>query len=158
MIDMPRPSRRQLLAGSTALAIGATASVVLFGHRPLPERPSAWLGAALITLESAAEAILPPGGDPRGLAEGVDGFLAGSDPITGNQLWLALCALEHLSGPLSRFSRRSVQDRRAVLERWRDSPLGWRRQIFAAVRKVVVFSHYTNPASWAAIGYEGPWV
>jgi hypothetical protein len=140
-------TRRQLLGGGALLA-GGFALAVAWGHRPLT-------GSG--TLEAALDALLPEGAPVAAVAEDIDRFLAAGDPVVAGQLALALRVLEHGCG-LVRFSRLDRAARVAVLEGWRSSALGTRRQIADALRRVALFSWYARPETWAAIGYDGPWV
>ena len=145
-----------LLAGGYALAFGA-------GHWPVARIPSSFLGAGpKSTLKAAFEVLLPATDQLDSMVDGVDDFLAQGDPVLGGQLRLALQVLEHLGGasPISfrRFTRLSVEDRAVVLERWRGSGVGTKRQIADAIRKVAVFTYYSLPEVWPDIGYDGPWV
>lgn len=159
---MNGPSRRWFLGGGLLL-VGGTLLAHAVGHRPMDERPSVFLGSSgRGTLEAVLEALLPDGAPVTEVADGVDGFLAQGDPIQGGQLRLALLVLEHTGGAgwfgFSRFSRRSLDERRRILEDWRSSSLQTRRQIADAMRRVALFSWYTREQTWAAIGYDGPWV
>lgn len=154
-------SRRRLLAGG-ALGVAAWVSGFAIGHRPLARLTSPFLGSGpKCTLTAVFEALLPMA-DALELADDVDSFLAAGDPIIGGQLRLALQVLEHLggAGPLSfrRFSRLSVEDRVAVLDSWCHSSIALKRQIHQALHKTAVFTWYTHPRAWTAIGYDGPWV
>ena|SRR5687768_1523917 len=151
-------TRRQLLGGG-ALLVGGFALAVAWGHRPLGRGGgSPFLGSsARGTLEAALDALLPDGAPVQAVAEDVDRFLAAGDPVVGGQLGLALAVLEHGCG-LRRFSRLDRAARTAVLEGWRVSSFGPRRQIADALRRVAMFSWYSRPETWAAIGYDGPWV
>jgi hypothetical protein len=151
-----------VLTGGGALAAGWVVGQVV-GHWPLRPVGSPFLGsAARTTLAAALEALLPDGAPVEPIASDVDRFLAGSDPVLGGQLVLALTVLEHTAGvgllSFRRFSRLDRQARVAVLEGWRTSSVGLRRQIADAVRRLALFSWYTRPESWARIGYDGPWV
>ncbi len=154
-------TRRQLLGGGALLAAGWVAAQVL-GRWPASQA-SPFLGSsARRALEAAFDALLPdPGHAPR-LAEGVDGFLAGSDPVVAGQLRVALLVLERAGGlsllSFQAFSERSREDREAILAAWERSRLGPKRQIAAALRKVAMFSYYSQPEVWPALGYDGPWV
>jgi len=155
-------NRRQLLGGGFLLAGGWALGQVV-GHWPLGPAASPFLGAsAHTTLLSVFEALLPEGTDAGPLTDGVDAFLANGDPVVGGQLRLALHVLEHLggAGPLAfrRFSRQPRARRVEILEAWRLSGSATKRQIAVALRKVVLFTWYSSPASWASIGYDGPLV
>ncbi len=155
-------TRRQLLGGGLLLA-GGFVLAHASGHRPMASVPSPFLGSsARRTLTSALEALLPDDADADAVAAGIDAYLAQGDPVVGSQLVLALGVLEHLGGasPLhvARFSRRPVAHRRQILEAWRRSSLGPKRQIADAVRRLGLFSYYGSKSAWTRIGYDGPWV
>lgn len=155
-------TRRQLLGGGLLLAGGWVLAQAV-GHRPFPPGESPFLGtSARHTLQAAFEALLPPEADAKTLVDGVDRFLAQGDPVLGGQLRLALHVLEHFggAGPLAfrRFSREPLARRTEVLVGWERSSFAPKRQIAAAVRKVAVFTWWSNPASWPSIGYHGPWL
>ncbi|HHO52759.1 MAG TPA: hypothetical protein ENK18_18255 [Deltaproteobacteria bacterium] len=146
-----------MLAGGWLVAQG-------LGQRPPSGASSgAFLGAsALGTLIATLEALLPGGADARAVAIDVDAFLAQGDRVLGGQLQLALGVLEHSAAlsPLAsvRFSRLSVAQRRHVIETWRRSRWGTRRRIADALRRLALFSWYSRPEAWDAIGYDGPWI
>jgi len=155
-------TRRQLMGGGALLA-GGWIAAQLVGHRPLADRSSPFLGSsARSTLHSAFEALLPDPTKASVCTEDVDAFLASGDPVMGQQLQLALHVLEHMGGmgfPFSqRFTRQSIDERRAVIHAWRTSRIQTKRQIGEAVRKVVLFTWFSRPESWADIGYSGPMV
>jgi hypothetical protein len=155
-------SRRSLLGGGVLLAAGYAIGHG-WGHRPVPGSGGAFLAASpLATLSAALEALLPEGAPAAAIARDVDGFLASGDPVLGSQLSLALRILEHTAGagPLGfhRFTRLDPAGRRGVLERWRGSGFGPKRQIADAVRRVALFSYYSRPEIWPALGYDGPLV
>jgi hypothetical protein len=153
-------SRRRLLGGGVLLG-GAWVFAQVVGHWPLGAVQSPCLGSsARRTLEAFFETVLPEEADSAALADGVDDFLAAGDPVATAQLVLALGVLEHMggAGPLSfrRFSRLPRARRAEVYAAWRRSRVGLKRQIAGGLRKVAVFTWYSNPQSWAAIGYDGP--
>jgi len=149
--------------GGGALLAGGWLAAQLMGHRPMPNRSSPFLGSsARSTLHAAFEALLPNPAKASACTDDVDAFLATGDPVMGQQLQLALHVLEHMGGmefPFSeRFSRRTIDERRAVIHAWRTSRIQTKRQIGEAVRKVVLFTWFSRPESWAEIGYSGPMV
>ncbi|MEQ1501541.1 MAG: hypothetical protein ABMB14_04890 [Myxococcota bacterium] len=161
MVDA-RPTRRSLVGGGLLLA-GGWAVATAWGHRPVDGPPGVFLGRQTrATLVAALEVLLPDGAPASEVADDVDRFLAGSDPVLGGQLALALGLLEHLGGTgilrFARFSRRPRAERAQVLDAWQRSGFGAKRQVAAAIRKVALFSWYARPATWGALGYDGPWV
>ena len=145
--------RRRLLTGGLAtlvVALGAS-------HSPMSALDSPFLGSSpRRTLGALFEVMLPDATAAERLADGVDTFLLGEDPLLAADLRMALVTLEH--GGLVRFSRLSPEARTRRLQAWETSPVGVKRQIVQALRKVTMFTFYADPASWEAIGYEGPWV
>jgi len=57
-----------------------------------------------------------------------------------------------------RFTRLSVADQDAYLRGWMESSLGARRVIFRALKTLAALGYYAQPATWDAIGYDGPWL
>ena len=156
MLAWMRLSRRQLLLGTGAVGVlGAVALAV--GHVPLGPLDSPFLGSSpRRTLQAVLEVLLPVPAEAERIAANVDAFLVTDDPALGAELRMALGVVEHWG--LVRFSRRSLEARRATLEAMEQSALGLRRQIFQALRRLALFSYFADPVSWDAIGYDGPWV
>lgn len=146
-------NRRRLLTGGLATIVVAVGAA----HSPMSALDSPFLGASpRRTLGALFEVMLPDPAAAERLADGVDAFLITEDPLLSADLRMALVALEH--GGLVRFSRLSPEGRTRRLKAWETSPVGVKRQIVQALRKVAMFTFYADPASWEAIGYEGPWV
>ena len=151
-------SRRRILGGGLFLVFG-TAATLLVGHRPLSALDSPCLGSGpRRTLEAALEVLLADPERAASLADGVDNFLASDDPVAASQLRMALGLLEHVGGGWGRFSRLDASAREAVLQRWEASRISTLRQVFQALRRLAAFSGYSDPRSWAEIGYEGTWL
>ncbi|MEZ4241138.1 MAG: hypothetical protein R3F59_34260 [Myxococcota bacterium] len=159
---VPGLSRRHLLGGGLLLAAGYVAAHAV-GHRPVggPAGRALSVGPRA-TLQAALEAQLPRDAPVAAITADVDRFLAAGDPVVLGQLDVALLLLEHLggAGPIGfrRFTRLDRDARVAVLERWRVAAFGPKRQIAGAVRRIALFSYYSRPAVWPAIGYDGPLV
>jgi len=68
--------------------------------------------------------------------------------------WLPL-AVGPRRGRLERLAR---EDARAFLERLRLSRLRALRYIFFCVKSLFAMAYYTRPATWPAIGYDGPYL
>lgn len=165
-------SRRHLLGGGllgglawvTGTAISHHSTSRQGGSRrggpPPPESPALG-GPALGALVAVLEVLLPDPSDAPAVAEGVDRFLSQGPPEQAADLRLALLLLEHAgAGALgfSTFSALSLPERAAVLDRWQRSPLGPKRQVFHALRRLAGFAWYAGPSGWPAVGYDGPWV
>lgn len=154
-------NRRAVLGGGVLLALGWTTAQVV-GRRPLRGPSGPALGSsARITLTAVLEVLIPDPAMAGTVADDVDRALA-LDPVGATQLTMALSALDHLGGAgpftFQRFSSHSVAQREAILQSWAGSRLAFKRQVFAAMRRLAAFAWYARPDSWAAIGYDGPWV
>ncbi len=157
-----QPNRRQVLGGGALLAAAWIAAQAI-GHRPIATAPSPFLGPSeAVTLAAVLEVLLPPHADHQQFATEIDKVLATGDPLLNAGLIVALRALEHTGGAspfqFRRFSRRSAAERADILEHWRLSRLGTKRQIYSGLRSVAMFAYYASEDSWAAIGYDGPLV
>lgn len=60
-----------------------------------------------------------------------------------------------VGGKLRSFSRMTIKDRRAVLERLRASDRDLRRNLYAAFVNVSAATYYASPATWPDIRYDG---
>ncbi len=160
----PMLTRRRLLLGSVGLAVAGM--WLRFGGYPaLP----GWQGKVLASweaqvVEASAEALMAPHGDPevvRGVAANVERYLTTfSEPLL-DEVHLLIAAVEHGATPtgirFTRLTRLSLEDR----IRWFDEMGaygGLRGEIYQGIRGLVMLGYYQEPASWEALGYEGPMV
>ena len=115
---------------------------------------------------AAAATFLPPlgEGDPTvedvHAAEYIDAALGLTRREVQDQVKQALAVFEH-APPLfdlrfSRFTKLSAEDRFSVLASWRDSSLGFRRQLYKALRNLAYASYYSAESVWKSIDYDGP--
>lgn len=169
---LPEPGRRVFLARALqALGVAATLPWLGSACAPAPDdapsdlrvlSPGEWA-----VLDAAADAFVPrggafePGARDVGLAARVDAHLARSDPELASGLRGGLVLLEWggglVAGRPGRFSRKSAEDRAAVLAALQRGPrLG--RELFAGLKQLCCFFFYSADASWPGIGYDGPWV
>lgn len=98
--------------------------------------------------------------DPAAIAERLDYELWAVGGAIEEDMRTVLQLLEHLTllgGRLRRFSELDRPERLAYLETWRDSRFNLRRAAFNAVRSFVYFFAYSDPATWQATGFPGPW-
>jgi hypothetical protein len=61
-----------------------------------------------------------------------------------------------VAGVWTSWENASDQDVRKFLMSWRDSRLGMLRSAYIGLNNLIVGSWYSNPMSWARIGYPGP--
>lgn len=107
---------------------------------------------------------LPDDPDPSAarLARAVEVRLGGMDPASARRVGgLLSLMVSPASGLLNAFRPRGFADlpaerQDAWLRRWEISPLPVFRTAFQALRRLVLSSHYADPATWAGIGYRGP--
>ena len=97
-----------------------------------------------------------------GSIEVIDRICAGLDPGVSEVLPNLLRLVEW--GPLlfdftpTRFSKMSDAEKDASLRAWMTSRLDLRRRAFYALRNLSYLGYYSQDATWALIGYQGPFV
>jgi D-cysteine desulfhydrase len=164
-LDAPPPgrvTRRRVLAGlAAAAAVGV--GVRLTGYDDLPGFPgevlSAWHARVIL---AAAEALLPPDTDPDVLERipaRLDRYLVGMPPKVKREVKAMLGVIEHGTTPLGhtlhRFTLLAAVERERYL-----AGLAARgdlyAQVYNGIRDLVMLGCYQQPATWKALGYEGP--
>ncbi len=118
-----------------------------------------------LILQAAAEAFidLPAEGGPltsSDVAARMDQYLGGADPEVQDQFHQLLAIFN--SGitaflfdlRTSSFVGMSAEDRATYVQDWMESPIGFRRTAFQALKRVAMSSYYSHPASWPAIGFD----
>ena len=92
----------------------------------------------------------------------IDGLLADLPPTSQGQARLMLRVVEHGTHLFDlkprRFTRLSPADQDAYLRGWMESTLGARRVIFRALKTLAALGYYAQTSSFAAVGYDGPWL
>jgi len=115
-------------------------------------------------LRAICDRLLPghgraPGAAEMGVAERLERLL---DELGATADFRRLLALFEWSPWLfeakpGRFTRLSEVDQDDVLRGWATSRLGFRRSGFVATKRLAMSLYYTQPKSWPAIGFPGPW-
>jgi hypothetical protein len=165
-------SRRAFLQRTlTASAAVALPSVVLAGCRSAYEADlppdlrlralSAWefvvLRAAAGRLLAGAEPL-----DPGAVAARADAHLGTvHDPAVREGVRWVLRIVEYgtpLAGKVQPFSTLGAAAQDGVLQALATSRFLTPRTAFATVKLLSCFFHYTQDATWSALGYDGPWV
>lgn len=159
----PPRGRRRFLAALGAASVAAVGAARVTGYPPLP----GWAGGALApweahVLAAAAEVLTGvPGVDPYRVAENVDRFVQTMPPDKRLEIHELLALVEHGTTPLglrlSRFTRLGPDARDAFLASLRARG-GLLADAYRGLRDLVLLGAYQEPASWAALGYRGPWV
>jgi hypothetical protein len=155
---------RHAAAAVAAAGVGAAAVRGVFGGYPearIAER--AFLSAKEQAIVAAlADAFFPPGGPIRlsgtdaGLVEYFDDYARQLPPGQGRLVRLLVHFLEHapwIFGPKhSRFSSLALDDRIAVLDRMRTSPIYFRRVAFLSMRTMLSMGYLAHPEVARRIG------
>ena len=129
--------------------------------------PAGWSRAQLRTLSAAVGALSGESAEDanRHAALAAETLCAVTDPADLRQIHWALWALESglLDRPGTRFSRRPLAEREAVLRAWSTSRLPQRRTVFQLIKRLSLFLAYADPGPdpghpanphWARIGYS----
>lgn len=171
----PAVPRRTLLraglGGAALLGLGAA-----FSHAQLGYHAPAAVQATLRTLsikewsivEAAASRLMRPDGpglpDPLSLSPGLaaDAMVGRMDSATRTDLLRLLHVLEHLLpasvGKTSRFTRLPGPDQDDVLRAMEHHRVGLLRGAFDGLKSLCALAYYSHPATWQALGYDGPLV
>lgn len=155
------------LGGAVAVAAGAVAIGLAGGDPPDPrDTPIACTPQELAIVRAIVEAVLPADGDlPSGSALGVvqriDEELWSTTPETRADLKSALAVLQWwpvLSGFGGRLTRLPPEVRAAALDHAAVKGPRPVAQAATAFKQMCHLFAYTADGTWAAIGYDGPWV
>ena len=120
---------------------------------------TAILTAVVERVVATGEASAPAVRETRAV-EVIDRLCAGLDPEVSGVLPTLLRLVEW--GPalfdfrFTRFSKLSDAEKDASLRAWMTSRLGVRRRAFYALRNLSYLGYYSQEATWALIGYRGP--
>jgi hypothetical protein len=160
-------TRRRLLqtglGGALLLAVGAVLPSGCARYLPIG-RPLRFLTRkeyAVVT-QAAVRILGLPDEARDDLGGFIDGLLADLPPTSQGQARLMLRVVEHgthlFDLKLRRFTRLSPAEQDAYLRGWMESTLGARRVIFRALKTMAALGYYAQTSSFAAIGYDGPWL
>jgi hypothetical protein len=113
------------------------------------------------TVVAAAEVLLAGVAvDAAAIARRIDYELWAVGGAIQDDMRTVLQLLERLTplgGHVRGFSELSPSERLAYLEGWQHSRFNLRRAGFNAVKSFIYFFGYSDPATWAATGFPGPW-
>lgn len=169
-IGIGRRDFLRLSAGATALATTACSAARLLDPGPteglLPVGPIALDARRFHVLAALVAAMYPESPErPSGLAVGVpqriDRELHFIAPPTLRQVELALDILEYgglAAGWFGRFSRLPAARRLSGIETMLNHRWITYRQVATALTQLVKGMYYADRATWATIGYDGPWL
>jgi hypothetical protein len=173
-MDRPLGRRRLLrwgLGGALALGLGGLFAWNTSGYRVAPgvtRRLRALTPKEYLVVSAAAARILrseraeDPTADDVEAALFVDDFVARLDDANRTDLKRLLHLLEHALPPtigrVSRFTRLDGPGQDAVLGAMMTSSVGLLRGAFDSLKGLCAMAYWRDPRTWAAIGYDGPWV
>jgi Gluconate 2-dehydrogenase subunit 3 len=104
----------------------------------------------------------PPGAAELDVAGRADAFLAPLDATSAKELKRLLALFDNAlfsvatGGPPRPFTRMTPAEQDAHLERWATSRLAVRRTGFQALKRLAAGMYYSQPATYASVGYPGP--
>ncbi|MEL6347893.1 MAG: gluconate 2-dehydrogenase subunit 3 family protein [Myxococcota bacterium] len=166
-------TRRRLLQlgllGGGLLAIGGVGIGLRPGaDGPVPSDLQTLNAARFCTLRAFAQRINPgenagfPSADEIGVAQKVDAHLATMHPADVEELRQALTLLENgltgllMIGSATPFSRATPSQQDALIERWRASRVVLLQSAYKALRSLCATTYFSDPRTFAAVGYPGP--
>jgi D-cysteine desulfhydrase len=159
----PPKGRRRVLAGLGAAGLVGSAGLRVSGYPPI----HGWFGHQLSTwqahvLAAAAEVLTGvPEVRPYDVATAVDRFVSTLPPGKRREIDALLSLVEHGTTPLglrlSRFTELEPEAREAYLLSMA-SRGGLLADAARGLRDLVMLGAYRDEASWAGLGYRGPWV
>ncbi len=166
------PTRRGLLKlgllGSALLGVGGVGLALQPTHARAPRVALRALDERTFSILAAVADAVCPGADgllgawELQVPERVDAHLDRLHPADVAELKQALLLLENglaglvLDGRPRAFSACDLETRSRVLARWKQSRIGVRRQAYRALVSLVSASYWTQPATFAFVGYPGP--
>jgi len=165
--------RRFLKLGVVSTALVATSGTALawfhvgYGkHLDASDKPIALTTKEFAIVKALVRALFPADGDlPSGeslrLAQRVDEEVWAAAPEMKSELSWGLQLLEHaprLYGMRGRLTNMSATEAGNYFERVLLGPRESLRQVAIAARQLLHIFYYANPATWKAIGYDGPLV
>ena len=160
-------TRRRLLqtgvGGALLLAVGAVLPSGCARYSPI-EIPLRFLTRkeyAVVT-QAAVRILGLPDEAREDIGGFIDGLLADLPPTSQSQARLMLRVVEHGTHLFDlksrRFTRLTPAEQDGYLRGWMESTLGARRMIFRALKTLAALGYYAQTTSFAAIGYDGPWL
>ena len=158
--------RRGLLRASlSGLALVALGEILPSGCRSYPEPPvdlRFFSREEYAVVQAIGRAMLGLDGENVDVAVEVDRLVAGMERAVQRDIRWILRIFEHgthffdLKG--RRFTRLDRENQEKYLAGWMHSSMGARRIVFRALKLMSTLGYYRLPQTWAAIGYEGPWL
>jgi hypothetical protein len=160
--------RRRTFLRGTLLMAGAASSGLLMGCQPAGKSfsTSGNTGAPMLMrvlnrLKSIALPDSPPLVSVNSIAieKNIDGLFALMDPQILNDLDMAASLFEYGSSVLgwhfAKFSSLTDNDAIEYVDRWQNG-VSMQRGIVTVFKKLLYASYWRDPATWPAVGFDGP--
>ena len=153
---------------SAALALGGCAGEQVDTYRallPPGETPVALGVREYAVLRAFVNRMVPasasrPGADALAVAARVDRELGFHGERLQRDMRDALRLVEWwpLATRRTRFTQLGPDPQTAEIAGMAGSRWAFRRSAYTGLRSLVLFFHYSQPATWSSVGYDGPWV
>ncbi|MCB9678303.1 MAG: hypothetical protein H6737_24590 [Alphaproteobacteria bacterium] len=164
-------TRRRVLAfgvaGAALLGVGSGLSWIALGYRVGPDDvPVALSAKEMAVVRAIVECLFPaegafPSGLDLGVHQRIDEEIWSSPAHVRSDLKAAIQLLEHVPpvyGYFGRLSSLPVEARLACFLDLLEAGLDPVARAAQALKQLSHLFYYAADASWAAIGYDGPWV
>jgi hypothetical protein len=156
------------LVGGGALALGSLTLATRSTRLRTPATPLRLLTVQEFSILAAvAERVCPgresfPAPEAMHVAERVDALLANAHPGLSGEIRQLVHLFENglanfiFDRRPRAFSQMDAAEQDATLNDWRHSSITLRRTGYKALTGLITAAYYSNPATYAAVGYPGP--
>jgi hypothetical protein len=157
---------KRTLLGGAALTLAGAVPLALRRTRllPLPAEPLRFFSPKEYSVFAAVadRVVSPLSARELRVAEKTDTLMAAADPDSQRDLRQLLALFDNalagflFDGQLKPFTQLASEEQDRSLRSWRDSRLAFRRSAFQALQRLSLATAYSDPHTYADIGYPGP--
>lgn len=119
------------------------------------------IASRMVSSDAPEDRTIPSARD-AGVAEYIDGYLAGMSQATRGDLLTMIRYIEHLApvavGYRHRFTALSGDEQDEVLRSLESSRFSLLRAGFEGLKSLVMMGYYRDPRTWKILGYRGPFL
>ena len=156
------PSRRQVLALLAALPVVLGLPEDARAAEPDVTAGPDWDDTDIAVLKGVLAAVYGPNSERCDAVEALTASFAWLDGERKTLIRMLPSLFDQASRVLvptiAAFHDLDPAQQQACVDDWAASPLAFRRQIFGALRQLLLAHAYADPATWADIAYPGPWI